>query len=108
MSMANRDVEVEVEEEEEGPLKIYFIPYLASGHMIPLFDIATLFASRGHHVTIITTPFNAQSFTNNLHRKPDHHLHIHTVDFPYQEVGLSPDSGVEIMSNLTDLATSVL
>ncbi|KAK7292356.1 hypothetical protein RIF29_08134 [Crotalaria pallida] len=77
---------------EEQPLRIYFIPFLASGHMIPLCDIARFFSSRGHHATIITTPANAQI----LHPFLSDHFHIHTVPFPSQEVGL-PD-GIEIMS----------
>ncbi|XP_061349786.1 scopoletin glucosyltransferase-like [Gastrolobium bilobum] len=84
---------------EEGPLKIYFVPYLAPGHMIPLSDIALYFASRGHHVTIITTPSNAQTL------RKSHNLQVHTFEFPYQEVGL-PD-GVENLSVVTNLENSI-
>ncbi|CAL0305193.1 unnamed protein product [Lupinus luteus] len=77
---------------EESSLKIYFIPYLASGHMIPLCDIARLFSSRGHHVTIITTVGNAQTLQHSI----SNHFHIHTIPFPSQEVGLP--HGIEIMS----------
>ena len=86
---------------DERPLKLYFIPYLASGHMIPLCDIARFFASRGHHVTIITTPSNAQLF---LKSNPYHHFRVQTFQFPSQEVGL-PD-GVENISAVTDLDAS--
>ncbi|XP_061349784.1 probable UDP-glucosyl transferase 73B6 [Gastrolobium bilobum] len=81
------------------PLKLYFIHYLAAGHMIPLCDIATLFASRGHHVTIITTPSNAQIIHKSL--PSNHNLRLHTVQFPSQEVGL-PD-GIENLSATVDL-----
>ncbi|CAL0325834.1 unnamed protein product [Lupinus luteus] len=77
---------------EEQSLKIYFIPFLASGHMIPLCDIARSFSSRGHHVTIITTIGNAQT----LHNSISNHFHIHTIPFPSQEVGLP--HGIEIAS----------
>ncbi|XP_057415351.1 UDP-glucose flavonoid 3-O-glucosyltransferase 7-like [Lotus japonicus] len=87
-------------EEEPQPLKIYFIPYLAAGHMIPLVDIAMLFASHGHHTTIITTPSNAKT----LPTTPNHHFRVHTFDFPSQEVGL-PD-GVENLTGSTDLESS--
>lgn len=66
--------------------------------MIPLCEIAQFFASRGHHVTIITTPFNAQFLYES------NHFHIHTFQFPSQEVGL-PD-GVENLSAVTDLDSS--
>ncbi|XP_020226657.1 UDP-glucose flavonoid 3-O-glucosyltransferase 7 [Cajanus cajan] len=87
-----------MEAEAERPLKLYFIPYLAAGHMIPLCDIAQFFASRGQHVTIITTPFNAQT----LHQSKN--FHVQTFQFPSQEVGLP--EGVENLSTATDLQTS--
>jgi len=84
--------------EKTMPLKLYFIHFLAAGHMIPLCDIATLFASRGHHVTIITTPFNALTLRKSLPSHP--FLRLHTVQFPSLEVAL-PD-GIENISSVTD------
>lgn len=66
--------------------------------MIPLCDIATLFASRGHHVTIITTPSHALTLRKSIPSHP--FLRLHTVHFPSQEVGL-PD-GIESISAVTD------
>jgi len=86
--------------EVERPLKLYFIPYLASGHMIPLFDIATMFESRGQQVTVITTPSNAESLTKSLSSDAPSFLRLHTVDFPSQQVGLP--EGIESMSSTTD------
>jgi scopoletin glucosyltransferase len=86
--------------EVEQPLKIHFIPYLASGHMIPLCDIATLFASHGQQVTIITTPSNVQTLTKSLPSI----LSLHTVDFPSEQVDLP--KGIESMSSTTDPVTS--
>ncbi|KAK7264550.1 hypothetical protein RJT34_32159 [Clitoria ternatea] len=82
----------------ERPLKLYFIPYLAAGHLIPLCDIAQFFASRGHHVTIITTPSNALI----LHQS--NNFRVQTFQFPSQEVGL-PD-GVENLTSTTNLDQS--
>ncbi|WJX96044.1 soyasapogenol B glucuronide galactosyltransferase [Trifolium repens] len=78
----------------DKPLKLYFIPALAAGHMIPLCDIAALFASHGHFVTIITTPLNAKTLPkfNNFN--------VHTFQFPSQEVGLP--EGIENISAVTD------
>jgi scopoletin glucosyltransferase len=90
--------------EIERPLKLHFIPYLAPGHMIPMCDIATLFASHDQQVTIITTPSNANFLSKSLPSIDPLLLRIHTVDFPYQQVGLP--AGVESMSNTPDLASS--
>ena len=84
---------------QHQPLNLHFIPYLAPGHLIPLCSIATLFAARGHHVTVITTPSYAQ-----ILRKSSPSLHLHVVDFPAREAGF-PD-GVELMSAAKDLESS--
>ncbi|KAK7363672.1 hypothetical protein VNO77_05822 [Canavalia gladiata] len=84
---------------QQRSLKLHFIPYLAAGHFIPLCDLATLFVSRGQHVTVITTPSNAQ-----ILRKSNPSLHLHIVDFPSKEVGL--DDGVQTMTNLDNLTNS--
>ncbi|WJX90514.1 soyasapogenol B glucuronide galactosyltransferase [Trifolium repens] len=79
----------------DKPLKLYFIPYLAAGHIIPLCDIASLFASHGHFVTIITTPLNAKTLPKS------NNFNVHTFQFPSQEVGLP--EGVENLSSVTDI-----
>ncbi|KAK2358138.1 UDP-glucose flavonoid 3-O-glucosyltransferase [Trifolium repens] len=87
---------------EERPMKFHFIPYPAQGHMIPLCDIATLFASCGHHVTIITTPSNAQILLKSV---PSHkNLCLHTIPFPSHQVGLPP--GVENLGSVNNLDNS--
>ncbi|GAU41620.1 hypothetical protein TSUD_196900 [Trifolium subterraneum] len=90
--------------EVERPLKLHFIPFLAPGHMIPLCDIASLFALRAQQVTIITTPSNAKFLNKSLSSADPFFLRIHTVDFPSQQVGLP--NGIESMSNTPDLASS--
>ncbi|KAL1334716.1 hypothetical protein HN51_063692 [Arachis hypogaea] len=88
---------------EERPLKIYFIPYLASGHLIPQSDIARLFASRGHHVTVLTTPSNAQLFLkSNPYRH--HNYRVQTFQFPSDQVGLP--AGIENLAGITTVDDS--
>ncbi|CAJ2634463.1 unnamed protein product [Trifolium pratense] len=79
----------------DKPLKLYFIPYLAAGHMIPLCGIASLFASRGHFVTIITTPLNAKILPKS------NNFNVQTFQFPSQQVGLP--EGIENLSGVTDV-----
>ncbi|KAL1334717.1 hypothetical protein HN51_063694 [Arachis hypogaea] len=86
---------------DEGSLRLHFIPYPSPGHMIPLCDIARLFSSRGHHVTILTTPSNAHT----LHKFISHRLRLHTVHFPSRQLGL-PD-GVENLAAVNNVEDSV-
>ncbi|XP_045786355.1 UDP-glucose flavonoid 3-O-glucosyltransferase 7-like [Trifolium pratense] len=79
----------------DKPLKLYFIPYLAAGHIIPLCDIAALFASRGHFVTIITTPLNAKILPKS------NNFNVQTFQLPSQEVGLP--EGIENVTYVTNI-----
>ncbi|MED6116257.1 hypothetical protein PIB30_098429 [Stylosanthes scabra] len=84
------------------PLKIHLLPYYAQGHQIPLVHVARLLASRGQHVTIITTPSNARLIDNT---SGDHRICIHTINFPAQQVGLPP--GVENFSDVAENSAAV-
>ncbi|KAF7813718.1 UDP-glucose flavonoid 3-O-glucosyltransferase 7-like [Senna tora] len=64
-------------------LKLYFLPYPEPGHMVPLYELAILFANRGLHVTIITTPLNILG--KSIHTPQ---IHIKTFKFPSHQVGL--------------------
>ncbi|KAK4270246.1 hypothetical protein QN277_023306 [Acacia crassicarpa] len=65
-------------------------PLPASGHLIPMIDIARLLAQRGVIVTIFTTPKNASRFDSVLSRAVQSDLAIRLVllRFPSKEVGL--------------------
>ncbi|KAA8521141.1 hypothetical protein F0562_011814 [Nyssa sinensis] len=73
------------------------------GHMIPLFEMARLFAVGGHHVTIITTPSNASILQNSINKDvtAGHQIALDVVPFPSKEVGL-PD-GLENFFSVTDI-----
>ncbi|CAJ1950189.1 unnamed protein product [Sphenostylis stenocarpa] len=92
--------------ETPRPLKIYFLPFFAQGHQIPLVQLARLVASRGQHVTIVTTPANAQLFDKTLDddRATDHHIGVHIIKFPNTHVGLP--EGVENLVSATTSATA--
>ncbi|XP_015956764.1 UDP-glucose flavonoid 3-O-glucosyltransferase 7 [Arachis duranensis] len=81
-----------------NPMKIYILPFLAPGHQIPIVHVAQLLASRGHHVTILTTPSNT-----HLLAEADN-VNIHTLPFPSDQVGLPV--GVENISAATDSTTA--
>uniref|UniRef100_A0A453M1Q9 Glycosyltransferase n=1 Tax=Aegilops tauschii subsp. strangulata TaxID=200361 RepID=A0A453M1Q9_AEGTS len=82
----------------DEPLHILFFPFLASGHLIPIADMAALFAGRGVRCTILTTPVNAAIIRSAVDRANDAFagagspaIDIAVVPFP--DVGLPP--GVE-------------
>ncbi|XP_015892856.3 UDP-glucose flavonoid 3-O-glucosyltransferase 7-like [Ziziphus jujuba] len=71
-------------------LHIFFFPLMAQGHIIPVIDMAKLFASRGLRTTIVSTPLNAQLHSNKIQRIKDMGIEIEVVliKFPASEVGL--------------------
>ncbi|KAL6615655.1 hypothetical protein ACP70R_037925 [Stipagrostis hirtigluma subsp. patula] len=84
--------------DEQQPLHILFFPFLAPGHLIPVADMAALFAARGVKCTILTTPVNAAVIRSAVDRANDGFrgtdspaIDIAVVPFP--DVGLPP--GVE-------------
>ncbi|KAK9163851.1 hypothetical protein Syun_004753 [Stephania yunnanensis] len=79
--------------EQQQNLHIFFFPLMAHGHMLPMFDIARLFATHGAKSTFITTPPNAPLFSTKIDRDRSLGLdiQIQTIDFPHSQVGL-PES----------------
>ncbi|KAH0971508.1 hypothetical protein GBA52_023664 [Prunus armeniaca] len=75
---------------QDHQLHFVFFPLMASGHMIPLMDIARLFAQQGIIVTIFTTPHNAARFQAVLTRDIESGLQIRVIQvkFPAEEAGL--------------------
>ncbi|KAJ0989080.1 hypothetical protein J5N97_007436 [Dioscorea zingiberensis] len=74
---------------------IFFLPLLAPGHMLPMLDMARLFADRGVRATMVTTPANATLLLPTIDRSGPN-LNLLTIPFSSAVAGL-PD-GVE---NLT-------
>ncbi|XP_050363476.1 UDP-glucose flavonoid 3-O-glucosyltransferase 7-like [Argentina anserina] len=71
-------------------LQIFFLPYMAHGHTLPLIDTAKFFASHGSKSTIITTPFNAPLISKSIQSSKSLGLDIDllVINFPSTEVGL--------------------
>ncbi|XP_020677363.1 scopoletin glucosyltransferase-like [Dendrobium catenatum] len=71
---------------EANPLHMLFFPLTMQGHMLPMVDMAKIFAVHGARVTILTTPVNATIIRPNI----DDSVHLHIIPFPTVEFGL-PD-----------------
>ncbi|TKY70599.1 Soyasapogenol B glucuronide galactosyltransferase [Spatholobus suberectus] len=76
--------------EKSSELKSIFLPFLSTSHIIPLVDMAKLFALHGIDVTIITTTQNATIFQKfiDLDVSCGRLIRTHVVKFPAAKVGL--------------------
>ncbi|KAG6628908.1 hypothetical protein CIPAW_14G045400 [Carya illinoinensis] len=92
-------------------LHVFFSPFMAPGHMIPMLDMAKLFTTRGVKATIImpvvqqiTTPLNVPIVTKTIERTKTCgnsviKIDIQTIEFPAIEACL-PKACVEVFVNL--------
>ncbi|KAE8727927.1 hypothetical protein F3Y22_tig00005154pilonHSYRG00066 [Hibiscus syriacus] len=76
--------------ENENQIHAMFFPYMAPGHMMPMVDMARIFAATGAKVTIIITPMNALRIKNAIHRdvKSGRLITLEIISLPSAEVGL--------------------
>ncbi|TQD81811.1 hypothetical protein C1H46_032622 [Malus baccata] len=82
MASENRD-------SENREFHVCFFPFMAHGHMIPVSDMAKLFASQGVKTTIVTTPLNAPTFSKATQSSKTYSGGvIKTIKFPSVEAGL--------------------
>ncbi|KAK7362597.1 hypothetical protein VNO77_04714 [Canavalia gladiata] len=88
---------------EYHPLHIFLFPFLAHGHMIPIIDMAKLFAEKHVKITIITSPFNASSISKIIGKAKtsSNRIHIQTVKLACEEAGLPNGcENVELLPSL--------
>ncbi|XP_061367899.1 scopoletin glucosyltransferase-like [Gastrolobium bilobum] len=75
---------------DNRPLHIFFFPFLAHGHIIPIVDMAKAFAAKGVKATIVTTPLNAPLISKAIGKAKTYSngIHIQTIKFPSEKLGL--------------------
>ena len=78
-------------------LRLLFFPLMAPGHMLPMVDMAKLFAARGVEATVLTTPANATLIRPSV-ETGGHPVRIVLVPFPSVEHGLP--EGCENLSSI--------
>ncbi|CAL5332447.1 hypothetical protein CsSME_00013899 [Camellia sinensis var. sinensis] len=86
---------------EDRKLNAIFLPHFAPSHIIPIVDVARLFAGRGVTVTIVTTPNNALLFRDSVNHDAalGHNMLIHIIKLPSAQVGLP--EGIENFGQCT-------
>ena len=91
---------------ETEQLRVFFLPFFIAGHMIPMVEVARLFATHGVDVTIVATTANAATFQKSIdrHAKAGHQIKTHVLPFPSAQVGL-PD-GFENLNTAVSLEMS--
>ncbi|KAK3413066.1 hypothetical protein EUGRSUZ_E02951 [Eucalyptus grandis] len=80
---------------ESHQLHIFFFPFMAPGHMIPMIDMAKMFAMRGCKSTLIATPHDEPTFLRSIAKPKDlgFDINVVTVTLPLKDVGLPEDCG---------------
>ncbi|PKU69077.1 UDP-glycosyltransferase 73C6 [Dendrobium catenatum] len=81
-------------ESSASDLHIFFLPLLASGHMIPMLDLSILISARGPRSTIVTTPANAKLLRPSLSDTDNPNIHLLTIPF-------TSDESIHLPENLT-------
>ncbi|KAK9707073.1 hypothetical protein RND81_07G170800 [Saponaria officinalis] len=88
---------------EPRQLRVVFLPFMASGHTIPMLDIVRLFAARDCiKSTVITTPVNAPNISSSLENcvtGATSTIDVHIIPFPAREAGLP--EGIENLDQVT-------
>ncbi|KAH0977511.1 hypothetical protein GBA52_027230 [Prunus armeniaca] len=94
-----------METKSHQQLHIFFFPYMAHGHSIPLIDMAKLFASRGVKSTLITTPLNAPLFSKAIQssKKLGFEIELLVIKFPSVEAGLPQGCESDNMSTTNEM-----
>ncbi|XP_059652913.1 abscisate beta-glucosyltransferase-like [Cornus florida] len=69
---------------ESSKLEMFFFPFVGGGHLIPMIDLARLFASHGVKATILAIPNDAVVFHKVINRDKSsgHDIHLHTLQPP--------------------------
>ncbi|XP_065847295.1 UDP-glucose flavonoid 3-O-glucosyltransferase 7-like [Euphorbia lathyris] len=83
---------------EDGLFHVMFLPYMAPGHMMPMVDMARLFAANGLKVTIITTPSNSTTFNHSIDRDFNSGRHISLLIIPFPSAKAGVPLGCENLS----------
>ncbi|KAH9626034.1 hypothetical protein KSS87_014812 [Heliosperma pusillum] len=93
---------------EPQRLHVVLFPLMAAGHMIPILDIAKLFAAQNVKATIVTTPLNAPFFIKPLlsYKNIGPTIDIEIIPFPSKEATGLPD-GMENFDQFTSEEMSV-
>jgi UDP-glucoronosyl and UDP-glucosyl transferase len=81
-------------------IRVFMIPFFATGHLIPTVDLARLLSANPNiEPTIVTTPANADIIRSYLASDVDGATDtVRIITFPFPSVGLPP--GVENLSNV--------
>lgn len=81
-------------------LHFVLLPHLASGHMIPMMDMARPLARRGLAVTVVTTPINAARFVPVFDRAAGSGLRIELLQVPFPSAEAGLPEGCESLDSL--------
>ncbi|KAF3322877.1 anthocyanin 3'-O-beta-glucosyltransferase-like protein [Carex littledalei] len=85
----------------ETKLQVFVIPSFATGHLLPMTDLACLLATHPNvEPTIMTTPANAALIRSTLHRSFEMGHLVKLLTYPFPSVGLPP--GIENLATVPE------
>ncbi|XP_050366976.1 UDP-glucose flavonoid 3-O-glucosyltransferase 7-like [Argentina anserina] len=90
-----------MESKTDQQLHIFFLPYMAPGHTLPLMDIAKLFASRGLKATLVTTTVNAKVLSKAIQTSKNLGFEIELLVFKFPSVEAGLPDGIETSNSAT-------
>ncbi|KAJ0984696.1 hypothetical protein J5N97_003052 [Dioscorea zingiberensis] len=89
------------EEARGAKLRVFFIPFFASGHIIPMTDLACLFAKRpGVEPTMVITPANAALIRPTLDHSASSGHTVQLLLYPFPSAAHLP-SGIENLGSVS-------
>ncbi|KAI3942192.1 hypothetical protein MKW98_003791 [Papaver atlanticum] len=89
--------------EDHNKLHFVLFPLMQQGHMIPMIDMARLFAERNIIVTIVTTPANSIRFKKVVDRSVEAGLSIQLLILPFPSLETGLPQGCENIDALPSL-----
>nr|AKA44605.1 UGTPg31 [Panax ginseng] len=82
-------------------LHFVLIPLMSPGHLMPIVDMARLFAQHGVIVTIVSTPLNTKRFKTIVDRAIDSGLQIRIIDLYFPAAEACLPQGCENMDSIS-------
>lgn len=87
-------------QEDHPTFRVFFIPFFAMGHIVPMVDLARQFAVRGVDSTMVVTPANADFIRRAIDRDAQAGLPLRLLTYPFPAADVGLPEGQENLSTV--------